>query len=93
MARLVELEKPAHTVFDVLSFWLAFRVGEARLGRDTLLDLGSRSADLRPPAVLGSMHVGESVLTSAMADLPDRPASFSGSVDAATRHVTRRTDG
>jgi phage tail-like protein len=93
VARLVELEKPAHTTFDVLSFWLAFRVGEARLGRDTLLDLGSRSPDLRPPAVLGSMHVGESVLTSAMADLPDRPAVFSGSVDAATRHVGRRTDG
>jgi phage tail-like protein len=93
VARLVELEKPAHTVFDVLSFWLAFRVGEARLGRDTLLDLGSRSPDLRPPAVLGSMHVGESVLTSAMADLPDRAATFSGSVDEATRHVGRRTHG
>jgi phage tail-like protein len=93
VARLVELEKPAHTTFDVLSFWLAFRVGEARLGRDTLIDLGSRSPDLRPPAVLGSMHIGESVLTSAMADLPDRPAVFSGSVDAATRHVGRRTDG
>jgi hypothetical protein len=68
-------------------------VGEARLGKDTLLDYGSRSPDLRPPAVLGSMHVGESVLTSAMADLPDRPAVFSGSVDAATRRVVRRTDG
>ena len=78
VARLVELEKPAHTVFDVKSYWLAFRVGEARLGRDTLLDYGSRSPDLRPPAVLGSMHVGESVLTSAMADLPERPAPFSG---------------
>jgi phage tail-like protein len=93
VARLVELEKPAHTVFDVKSFWLAFRLGEARLGKDTLLDYGSRSPDLRPPAVLGSMHVGESVLTSAMADLPDRPAVFSGSVDAAGRRVARRTDG
>jgi phage tail-like protein len=91
--RLVDLEKPAHTVFDVKSFWLGFRVGEARLGKDTLLDFGSRSPDLRPPAVLGSLHVGESVLTSRMADLPERPAVFSGSVDAATRRVVRRTDG
>jgi phage tail-like protein len=93
VARLVELEKPAHTVFDVKSFWLAFRVGEARLGRDTLLDYGSRSADLRPPAVVGSMHVGESVLTSATADLPDRPALISGSADRNRRRVARRTDG
>jgi phage tail-like protein len=93
MARLVALERPAHTVFDIRSYWLAFRVGEARLGRDTLLDLGSRSPDLRPPAVLGSLHLGESVLTSAMADVPDRSTVFSGSVDAATRRVARRTDG
>ena len=53
VARLVDLEKPAHTIFDVQLYWVAFRVGEARLGKDTLLDLGSRSPDLRPPAVLG----------------------------------------
>ena len=93
MARLVALEKPAHTVFDVRSYWLGFLLGEARLGRDTLLDLGSRSPDLRPPAVLGSLQLGESVLISAMADVPDRPAVFSGSVDPATRRVARRTDG
>ena len=90
--RLVELEKPAHTVFDIRSYWLAFRVGEARLGKDTQIDYGSRSPDLRPPAVLGAMHVGEGVLTSEMADVPERIQAFSGSVDATTRRLTRRTD-
>ena len=93
VARLVELEKPAHTVFDIRSYWLAFRLGEARLGKDTRLDLGSRSPDLTPPAVLGSMYLGEGVLTSTMADVPARPVVFSGSVDAATRRIARRTDG
>jgi phage tail-like protein len=90
--RLVELEKPAHTVFDIRSYWLAFRVGEARLGKDTEIDYGSRSPDLRPPAVLGAMHVGEGVLTSEMTDVPERDQAFSGSVDATTRRLTRRTD-
>ena len=44
--RVVSLQKPAHTVFDVRFFWSAFRVGEARLGLDTLIDLGSRSPAL-----------------------------------------------
>lgn len=90
--RLVELEKPAHTIAEVRSYWLAFRVGEARLGKDTQIDYGSRSPGLRPPAVLGAMFVGEGVLTSDMADVPERAQPFSGSVDATTRRLTRRTD-
>jgi hypothetical protein len=60
--RVVGLQKPAHTTFDVKFFWAAFRIGEVRLGEDTLLDLGSRDPRLRQPAVLGQEHAGESYL-------------------------------
>jgi phage tail-like protein len=60
--RVVELQKPAHTTFDVKFFWAAFRIGEARLGEDTVLDLGSRDPRLHQPVVLGRDHAGESFL-------------------------------
>jgi phage tail-like protein len=60
--RVVEVQKPAHTVFDVKFFWSAFRIGEARLGDDTLLASGSRVPELIEPAVLGRDYVGTSVL-------------------------------
>ena len=44
--RIVELEKPGHTEFDVLPYWALFRVGTARLGLDTVLDQGSRYTSL-----------------------------------------------
>jgi phage tail-like protein len=72
--RVVELEKPAHTVFDVRFFWSAFRLGEARLGEDTVIDHGSRLASLVSPAVLGHGHVGEVVVQDPRPpDLPPRP--------------------
>lgn len=40
--RIALLEKPAHTVVETRLYWAAFRVGEARLGTDTLLGQGSR---------------------------------------------------
>jgi hypothetical protein len=58
--RIVDLEKPAHTVFDVRYFWAFFRIGEARLGIDTQLGAGSRAPELIPEAVLGRAYVGAS---------------------------------
>jgi phage tail-like protein len=62
--RIVELEKPAHTTYDVKFYWEAFRVGEARLGLDTLIDLGGRSPSLLGQAVLSRSYLGESLLAS-----------------------------
>jgi phage tail-like protein len=60
LARLVlDLEKPAHTVYDMRFYWAMFRLGEARLGDDTLIDLGSRSPQLMAPMVLGEGYLGE----------------------------------
>lgn len=58
--RIVELEKPAHTVFDVRFYWALNRIGEARLGLDTLIDVGSRAPQLIPNAVLGRAYLGAS---------------------------------
>jgi len=71
--RIVDLEKPAHTVFDARFYWAMFRVGEARLQLDTLLDQGSRAPQLLPGLVLGRGFVGESYLaTPALEAASDR---------------------
>lgn len=44
--RVVEREKPAHTAFDVVPYWAAFRVGAVRTGLDTVLGAGSRYSPL-----------------------------------------------
>jgi phage tail-like protein len=73
--RIVELEKPAHTIFDVRFFFSAFRLGDARLGRDTIAELGTRGLGFRP-AVLGREHLGEAVLSNGLpADLAARAAA------------------
>lgn len=51
--RVTDLEKPAHTSYDVRLYWGMFRAGEARLGLDTLLGPGSRFTAL----VLGSGYL------------------------------------
>jgi hypothetical protein len=71
--RIVDLEKPAHTVFDVRFYWAMFRIGEARLQLDTVIDQGSRAPQLLPSLVLGEGFVGESYLaTPAMEAASDR---------------------
>lgn len=58
--RIIELEKPAHTVFDFRYYWNLFRLEEVRLGTDTLLGLGSRDPLLSPELTIGENHIGES---------------------------------
>lgn len=65
--RIADVQKPAHTICDVKFFWAAFRVGEARLGDDTLLASGSRVPELVEPAVLGRDYVGTSTLAGPVA--------------------------
>ena len=70
--RIVELQKPAHTTFDVKFFWSAFRIGEARLGEDTVVGLGSRDPKFHRALVLGQEHIGETSLAGGLAPVPDR---------------------
>lgn len=59
---VLDLEKPAHTVYDIRFYWAVFRLGEARLGDNTLVDLGSRAPELMPPMVLGDGYLAEAFL-------------------------------
>jgi phage tail-like protein len=60
--RIVELEKPAHTIFDIRFYFAMNRIGEARLGHDTAIGAGSRAPELLPPAILGKAYIGESFI-------------------------------
>ena len=72
-SRLLDLERPAHTVCAVKLYWPLFRVGAVRLGSDTLLDRGSRAPELMPPVVLQHASLAESYLAPAYPwDVSDR---------------------
>jgi phage tail-like protein len=60
--RVIELEKAAHTSYDIKFYWAFFRVGDARLGQDSVLDYGSRAPQLLPPMVLGDSYVGSGLV-------------------------------
>ena len=67
--RIVNIEKPAHTSFEVKPYWALFRVGEVRLGLDTLLDVGSRFMAL----ILGQSYLAEGYLGAGHPwNVPDR---------------------
>lgn len=57
-ARIVALEKPAHTIFELRFYWAMNRVGEAQLGRDSQLGASSRAPELIPPVLLGRAWLG-----------------------------------
>jgi phage tail-like protein len=56
--RIVELEKPAHTAFTVRRYWDYFRVGEVRVGLDTVLGEAGQFI----PMILGRDDLAEGYL-------------------------------
>jgi phage tail-like protein len=74
--RVIELEKPAHTAYDIKFYWAFFRIGEARLGEDTVLDYGSRAPQLLQPALIGDTYLGSVYLAR---QTPERPYLKQGS--------------
>ena len=63
-SQVLALEKPAHTTFELRYYWAMFRLGQARLGDDTLIDTGSRSSALMAPLVLGERGLADSYLAA-----------------------------
>lgn len=52
---VVNFNKPAHTLFDIQPHWLQFKVGEARLGLETLIDQQTNTHYL----TVGESQIGE----------------------------------
>ena len=58
--RVTAAVKPAHADFDVALYWALFRIGEARVGLDTVLGQGSRFVAI----VLGRTALADGYLTA-----------------------------
>jgi phage tail-like protein len=74
--RLIELNKPAHTQFDVRYYWAAFQVGSAVLEHDTAIDVGSRAPQLRVPARVGESYAGSAYLSGPPAERLTSPPAI-----------------
>lgn len=67
--RIVALEKPAHTEFELKRYWDLFRVGEARLGLDTRLGESGQFTAL----LLGKAYLADNYLEAPYPfDIADR---------------------
>ncbi len=92
VTRVVEADRPGHTAFEVKPYWAAFRVGEARVGFETVLGESSRyvriavgidrlAAGYLPGArwdVAGRLVVGRERITASEA----APAASEGNGDS-----------
>jgi phage tail-like protein len=90
--RIVKLEKPAHTTFEIKFYWNMFRVGEVRLGYDTALDLSSRMAGLMTPMILGRRPIGESHIGFTPAQEAGRRTPGCGPLDNRSAFINREND-
>jgi hypothetical protein len=67
--RIILLEKPAHTAYELKRYWDLFRVGEARLGLDTQIG----ESVLLGPLVLGDSALADAFLSPGYPhDIEDR---------------------
>jgi phage tail-like protein len=67
--RVVLVERPVHTDYEIKPYWAACRVGEARVGLDTVIGEGSRFVAV----VLGRDRLAAGYLSSRPpGDVPDR---------------------
>lgn len=83
--RIVTHEKPAHTAFTVEAYWSMFRVGDARLGLDTVIDEGTRV----PPLRLGRHALGHAALAAEHPfDVEDRFVVGRDRMRATQQHTT-----
>ena len=64
VSRIIDLEKPAHTEFELRRFWDAFRIGEIRLGLDTVVGPESRFA----PIIVGQDYLADGYLVAHTSD-------------------------